>query len=163
VAPVVTVQGLRDFRAALKAAGENLPKELRLGLVDVAKIAERVSIAEANRMGGIQKKASRAIKGTATQREARVQINKSKAKSNPTAFANIAFWGAKKRTGWYAADKYQQSKGRQHPPWVGNTWEVLNPTQGPYALNAALARHEDDIMAALTAALDRLIAQAFPD
>jgi hypothetical protein len=163
MAPVVTVQGLRDFRAALKAAGNDLPKELRLGLSEVAQIAQRVSIAEAHRMGGIQSKAAKAIKGAATQSEARVQINKSKSKRNPTAFANIAFWGAKKRTGWYAFDKYGQSNTQQHPPWVGNKWEVLNPTEGPYALNAALARHEGEILAALTAALDRLIAEAFPN
>lgn len=163
MAPVVTVQGLRDFRAALKAAGDQLPKELRLGLVDVAKIAERVTIAEAHRMGGIQAKAAGAIKGRATQREARLQINKSNSKRNPTAFANIAFWGAKKRTGWYAFEKYGESTTRQHPPWVGNTWELMNPTEGPYALNAALARYSDDLMAALTATLERLLAQAFPE
>ena len=55
-----------------------------------------------------------------------------------------AFWGAKKRTGWYADPRYRKSK-RQHPIWVGNSWQAGAKGQGPYALNDAIADNRDRI------------------
>ncbi len=156
----VEITGLREFRKALKAVGPEWPKELTRANREVAKIAERVSQSSARSMGGIQAKAASAIRGSANARQARIQIKPSKGKRNPTAMANVAFWGAERRTGWYATKK--QGKP-QHPEWVGSSWEVADPNGGPYAINAALARHLDDIVAAHAAALDRVAAAAFPD
>lgn len=159
----ITVEGLRAFRKALREAGPEFPKALRLAHKDIADIAARVSQTEARRMGGVQAKASGALKGRATQAKATLAIKPSKSARNATAMANVAFWGADKRTGWYARGRYKNSPARQHPPWIGNTWDVMDPTQGPYAINKALAAHEEDLINALWASLSRLIADAFPE
>jgi hypothetical protein len=156
----VNVIGLREFRRALKAVGPEWPKELSRANREIAKIGERVSQNEARGMGGVQRRAANAIKGSASAREARIQIKPSSGKRNPTAMANVAFWGAERRTGWY---RTKPEGKRQHPVWVGNNWEVADINSGPYAINAALARHLDDIVAAHRAALDRLAARAFSD
>ena len=158
---VITVEGLREFRKALKEAGEQFPKELKAAHLDVAQIAARVSQSEARRMGGVQAKAASAIRGNGTATQARLIVKASKSKRNATAMANVAFWGATKRTGFYARYKYNDSPKPQHKPWVGNDWEVMDPTKGPYAINAALAAHQGDIYDAFDAALDRLVSRAF--
>jgi hypothetical protein len=159
---VVTVD-LSKFRKELKKIGPEWPKELAQAHRDLAKIGERVSQSEARRMGGVQRKAAAAIRGRGNQRDARISIRPSKSKRAGTAMANVAFWGAEKRTGWYARPRYSDSLAPQHPPWIGNNWQVANPTEGPYAINAALARNWDDLQAAYTAMIDRLVTRAFPD
>lgn len=156
----VEIIGLKEFRKALKAVGPEWPRELSKANREIAKIGERVSQNEARSMGGIQRRAANAIKGSANVREARIQVKPSAGKRNPTAMARVAFWGAKKRTGWYRS----KPQGKpQHPKWVGSKWEVADLNSGPYAINAALARHLDDIVAAHRAAIDRLAAAAFSD
>lgn len=159
----ITVEGLREFRRRLQAVGPEFPKALRIAHRDIAQIAARVSQDEARRMGGVQRKASGAIRGRGSQQKASLTVRPSKSARNATAMANVAFWGAKKRTGWYSRPRYSQSPARQHPEWVGNTWDVMDPTGGPYAINAALARYEGDLMEALWAAFGRIIEQAFPE
>lgn len=157
----VEILGLREFRKALKKVGPEYPKELTKANREVAQIAQRVSQNEARAMGGVQRRAASAIKGSANARQARLQIKPSKGKRNPTAMANVAFWGAYRRTGDNRAGR--RNGKRQHPLWVGARWEVAEPNEGPYAINPALARHLDDIVAAHAAALNRLAAKAFPD
>jgi hypothetical protein len=158
---VITVEGLREFRKALKEAGDQFPAELKAAHLSVADIAARVSQAEARRMGGVQAKAAGSLRGSATATQARLQVKPSKSKRNATAMANVAFWGAKKRTGWYAQKRYADSPRVQHPEWIGNTWDVMDPSAGPYAINKALSAHQGDIYDAFDAALDRLISRAF--
>jgi len=160
---MITVAGLAEFRKRLRAAGPGFPKALTAAHRDIAQIAARVSQSEARRMGGIQAKAAGAIGGKGSQQRATLTVKASKSARNATAMANVAFWGAKKRTGWYARGRYSGSSKRQHPEWVGNTWDVMDPTQGPYAINKALAAHEGDLINALWAALERLMAEAFPE
>lgn len=76
--------------------------------------------------------------------------------------ANVAFWGAKKRTGWYAARRYAHST-RQHPSWVGNTWEAAVAGQGPYAINAALAAELQRFLGLYGQMIDDLAHRAFPE
>ena len=157
----VEITGLREFRKALKQIGPEFPKELTRANRDVAKIAERVSQNEARSMGGVQRRAASAIKGSANARSARIQIKPSKGKRNPTAMANVAFWGALKRTGDNRAGR--KNGKRQHPEWVGAGWKVAERNEGPYAINPALARHLNNIVAAHAAAIDRVAKRAFPD
>lgn len=159
---VITVS-IKDFRKELKKIDAEWPKELAQAHRDVAKIAERVSQAEARRMGGVQRKAASAIRGRGNQRNAKLVIRPSKSKRAGTAMANVAFWGAKRRTGWYAHAMFADSPTPQHPPWVGARWEVADPNDGPYAINVALYRNWDDLQAAYTAMIGRLTARAFPD
>lgn len=154
---------IKEFRKELKKIDAEWPKELAQAHRDVAKIAERVSQAEARRMGGVQRRAASAIRGRGNQRNAKLVIRPSNSKRSATAMANVAFWGAKRRTGWYARPKYQGSATPQHPPWVGAGWEVADPNEGPYAINVALYRNWDDLQAAYTAMIDRLVTRAFPD
>ena len=63
----------------------------------------------------------------------------------PTPGAQATFWGAKRRTGWYARERYAGSTGRQHPPWVGASWDAGKRGEGPYVLNETVADHRDEI------------------
>jgi hypothetical protein len=164
VVSALTIEGLPAFRKALKQLGPEWPKELTRAHRDIAKIAERVSQAEARRMGGVHAKAAGAIRGTGNMRNAKVGVKPSRSKRAGTAMANVAFWGALKRTGHpNFVSGGEKSGKRQHPIWVGDTWDAAVAGQGPYAINTALARHMDDIQDAYMAALDRLASAAFPD
>lgn len=154
----IRVDGLGDFTRDLRALGPEWPKALRAVHKDIANKGRDWARAKALGMGGVQAKAARAIGGTATAREARVSVSS----GARTPYANAAFWGAKRRTGWYAAERYATSAGRQHPPWVGNSWDAAVRGQGPYAINAALADHVDEILDYYSAAIDDLTRRAFP-
>jgi hypothetical protein len=151
------------FRKELKKVGKEWPRELAQAHRDIAKIGERVSQSEARRMGGVQRKAANAIRGRGNQRDARISVRPSASKRNPTAMANVAFWGASRRTGWYAKPRYRDGGGTQHPEWVGDNWRVAEPNEGPYAINVALARNWNDLQAAYNAAIGRLVRRAFPE
>jgi|GEM_PF-1931931 len=153
------VRGLREFRRELRAIDPKFPKELRLAHKAIADDVATKARSIASGSGGVQAKAAGAIKGYATQSNARVGI--ATGKSFP--MANVAFWGAKKRTGWYGASKYAGSGGRQHPEWVGNTWDVGVAGQGPYAINDAIASMNSQILDEYADAIGRLMAKAFPD
>lgn len=134
----IDVPELPSFRRALKAMDPQWPKGLRRVHKEIADRGAALSRAEASGMGGVQAAAASAIKGKANQREARVGV----APSGRVPFANVAFWGAKKHTGWYA---HVHSDRPQHPEWVGNSWDVAVAGQGPYAINTALAGYKPDI------------------
>tara|TARA_R110000822_G_scaffold74154_4_gene178267 strand:+ start:164 stop:682 length:519 start_codon:yes stop_codon:yes gene_type:complete len=161
VVSALSVQGLPSFRKALKELGPEWPKQLTQAHRDIAKIAERVSQSEARSMGGVFAKAAPAIRGTGNARNAKVGVKPSKSARAGTAMANVAFWGALKRTGDNRAGR--RNGKRQHPIWVGDSWDAAVAGQGPYAINTSLARHMDDIQDAYMAALDRLASAAFPD
>lgn len=104
-------------------------------------------------MGGQQAHFAMAIRGRGTVRSARIGVRPQ---------AATAFWGALSRTGWYAHRRYRTSSSRQHPRWVGNSWDVGRPG-GPYAINDAIAQNLRSIEGAYVAALDRVTARAFPN
>ena len=137
IVDIGNVRGLNEFRKALKAVGPEWPRALR-GVHKV--IADKGATAAqgfARGMGGVQAHFAAAIRGTANQREARVGLRAGE--RGP----NVAFWGAKRHTGWFAAGRYHDTAlgARQHPPWVGSDWDAAVAGQGPYAINAALAAH----------------------
>jgi hypothetical protein len=152
------VVGLTDLRRALQSMEGEWPRALTRVHREIAKRAERAARAEASRMGGVQAKAAGAIKGTGTGREARIQVKP----GARTRMANVAFWGAKRRTGWAARERYARAR-RQHPSWVGNTWGVAERGEGPYAINDALADELPEILREYELMLERLVQQAFPD
>lgn len=65
-----------------------------------------------------------------------------------TQYALGAFYGAKRRFGWYAdAVKYggrDADRRKQFPAWVGNSWEPAGDG-GPYHVNSSLRDHIEDI------------------
>ena len=154
----VQIVGLADFRRDLKAVGDEWPKELRKVNKAVADKARDWARGEASSLGGVHAKASPAIKSFATATQAKVGVTVG---DRRYPFAAVATWGAKRRTGWYAARRYTNSP-RQHPPWVGNTWDTGVAGQGPYAINSAIARHERALAEMYMDGIEELAARAFP-
>jgi hypothetical protein len=151
------IAGMAEFRKALRSMGEQYPKKLRQINKDIADIGADYSQAEAFKMGGIWAKAAKGIKGKASQKDARIGVTTGKS----TPFAGAAFWGMKRRTGWYGG-LHSPNGAPQHPPWVGNTWAVAVKGQGPYAINTALADHLDDILKVYSDAIEALMNEALP-
>ena len=133
----IEVVGLKEFRKALKAMDPQWPKALRKVHKQIADTGAGLARGVASGMGGVQAHFADALRGTATQTEARISVN-------GRGGANVAFWGAKRHTGWYARSQFHDSTP-QHPPWVGSSWEVAVPGEGPYAINPALAAYRPDI------------------
>lgn len=151
MAAPVEVEGLKEFRRELRALSGDSTWTRALGQVNRALAGEAATWAqiEASGLGGPFAHFADTITGAATATAARIQVPK---------VANATFWGAKERTGWNAGHD-----GRpQHPEWVGSSWDVAGPG-GPYALNAALADHLDEIVDGYGDALDELARKAFPD
>lgn len=152
----VKVEGLDDLRAALRNASKADRAEWRKGHRSIAKIAERYTRAAAATMGGVQAKAAPALQASAFPDKAVLRISTSR-----VPFANVAFFGTLRRTGWYQS--WERGK-RQHPPWVGNSgWEYGDLTQGPYAVNPGLNRATPEIVRTYEQVIDDLIGRTFND
>lgn len=152
------VKGLKDFRKELKDLEGDLDKEL-------TKVHKKIAAEEASRIqvnadsaGGVWAKASKGITGVGLGTSAAIRIGK----PNQAPMAPVAFWGAKKRTGWFANPKYGDYPS-QHPEWVGNNWDAASKTEGPYVINYTLAEDLDRIVESYGGMLDDLFAKAFPD
>lgn len=154
----IQVDGLKEFRASLKEMHPRWPEAMKAAHETIATEAARDSRSAARLMGGVQAKSASAIGGKATQREARIAVLPSRL----DAMAAVAFWGAKRRTGWYSPGRYRNST-RQHPVWVGNSWEVAVPGQGPYAINNTLARNLRRYLDRYFDEIQDLAAKAFPE
>jgi len=107
-----------------------------------AEFAAEVSRAEARSFGGLQAKAADRIKARSRPDAAALYVSKTKR----NAFAYVAFWGAKRRSGWYNRPWFREGGRQQHPDWVGNSWQVGVKGQGPYAINDAIAANMDKIL-----------------
>ena len=154
----VQVRGLSAFSAALRVVDKDLAAELRTVNKKLADEVAGRARAKAMAYGPLQRAAASAIKGSATRYGARLTVRGTKA----APMALPAFWGAEKRTGWYA--KVKPGRGRpQFPRWVGADWEYGVHGQGPYAINDALAETEPAVFRAYEQALDRVFAKAFPE
>ncbi len=156
-----SVVGLDEFRKALKEMGPEWPKMLLQVHKDVSERGAEWSRWELASSGTRQQKmAIDAIRGKATEKEARIGVTA----SQRVPWALAAVWGAYRKTGWYADPlKYKQSTARQFSPWVGNSWDVAVAGEGPYGINPALAAHLPDILEFYEQGLDRITAQAFPE
>lgn len=155
----VEIRGLREFRAALRAMGPEWAGALKEAHKAIGDLGANAARQVAAGMGGIQAKAKSAIGGKATAANAAVGVFP----SSVDRMGNVAFWGAKRHTGWYANPRYSSSSGQQHPDWVGASWEPAVAGQGPYAINQALAEHLDDILDEYGNAIDQVTLRAFPD
>lgn len=108
-------------------------------------------------MGGVQAKAASAIGAKHTAKSAAVAVFPSWG----DRMAPVAFWGAKKHTGWYSAARYRNSVA-QHPTWVGSSWEVAG-SGGPYAINATLRTRIDELLDEYFKSIETLARSAFPE
>ncbi len=155
----VQIVGLADFRRDLKAVGDAWPRELRGINKAVADRARDWARGEATALGGVHAKSAGGIKSYATATQAKVGVTVGDRRYPAAA---VAAWGAKRRTGWYAARRYHSSHAAQHPPWVGNTWDVGVAGQGPYGINSAIAHHERALAEMYLDGLEQLAQRAFP-
>lgn len=155
-----TIVGLNEFRRELARIGPEWPKALRAVHRVIAD--EGAKRARARARGGtrLQARAASAIGGKATATSAAIGVFPS---AHSDAMANVAFWGAKKHTGWYARFRYSDSETPQHPEWVGNTWDVATATGGPYAINAALHTYLPQLEDEYLDMIDNLARRAFPE
>jgi len=131
----------------------------------IAEHGAEVSRFTAHGLGGVQARAANAIVGQSSVTQARIAVSP----SANTPMANVAFWGAIKRTGWYAQRKYSRvarflgkGGGQQHPKWIGNSWDVAVHGQGPYAINDALADYMPKLLDEYEDMIGRLAEPAFP-
>jgi len=134
---VIEVEGLASFRSSLKRADKNIDKEFGRAQRELGRLLVIDAKAKARASGT----ARRHFAGKITMRSNRDGLILGIRDPKMSA---AAFWGAKRRTGWYADSRYRKST-RQHPIWVGNGWQAGVKGQGPYALNDAIADNRDRI------------------
>lgn len=135
------VKGANELSAALRQAQKNTNKELARSNRMVARQTREWSRAAASSGTPLQRRAAGGIGSSAGAKNAKLTV-RSTARA---PMAPPAFWGKGGRSGWYAADRYAASTGRQHPQWVGNSWKAGVRGQGPYVLNDVLADREAEI------------------
>jgi hypothetical protein len=155
MAKAIEVKGLKEFRKELKGVSSEMPKALRLWHKDIADSVAARARGTASGMGGVQAKAAGSIKGYATQTQASIGFPSG-------GIAGAAYWGMKRHTGWYAAARYSGSR-RQHPVWIGASWEPAVAGQGPYAINDTLAEMLPEIDDKYLDGIEALARSAFPD
>jgi hypothetical protein len=150
--PAFEVKGGKEFRRALKEASDetNWNRELGKGHKKIGQfVAERSKeYARGSDHPTTQHFADR-VSGRGTAAAARVGT------SMP-----VAFWGAKRRTGWNARNPDSRP---QHPAWVGNSWAVGVVGQGPYGINPAIAHHLPQIVDMYGEVTDDVTRRAFPE
>lgn len=152
------VDGLAEFRRELRALGPKWPRELTKVHKAASTRVQRRARFLARSMGGVQAHAAVTIKAYATATKASVGVSPTSA--HPEAF--VAFWGAEKRTGWFARPRYA-GLFSQHLPWVGSNWDPGRRGQGPYAINDAVADELPKVIEEYGRGIDNLMARAFPN
>ena len=151
----VEVQGLTQFRHDLRVLSGDAPKAMRKAHGRIASYVQGKARSNASAAGGVYAKARTQIRGNSSADSAEIGVSTS-------GLGPVAFWGAKKRTGWYKAARYEEST-RQHPEWVGNNWDVGDRLQGPYVINYTIHEELDEIVDRFGAEMDELFSQAFND
>lgn len=159
----IDIDGLSDFRRDLNAVDPSTGKEMKRANRNISnhtqKRARANASASAGPFGRRYADARTAIKAFASADEAAIGVSR----SGRIPHAQATFWGAKQRSGWYAAARYATSGGQQHPDWVGEHWTAGVPGEGPYVLNYTVAEERDEIVEMYGDAMDLLFARAFPD
>jgi hypothetical protein len=155
----IEVQGAKKFRKDLRAVDEKANRKMTDIHKGVAKHTQAAAKSNAASGGGAFAKAKSAITRLANSSSAAIGVHD----TSRVPFAEATFWGAKGRSGWYAQQKYTESEGRQFPEWVGNTWTVGAPNEGPYVLNYTVAEEIPKIMDLYARGVNDLFGEAFPD
>lgn len=148
----VQIRGLNAFARELKSVDREFGKKLRQVHLRVATLAEDRTRA-AMRSGG-DGKFAKGVKGRATQKKASIVTQ-----ASPHPATLVKLWGAKRRSGWYAARRYRGST-RQHPKWVGNQWDPGETGGKPYYVGPAVNRTVDDAIDLYGEAIDELAREA---
>lgn len=147
-----------DFISDLRDAQQGLAKEKRRANREVAEVVATTARARASAGTKLERHYASAIQARSTQYVARIGLSTSAKNWG----ANTAFFGTKRRTGWYAKGKYTNSPAPQFPEWVGIGWPYASRTEGPYVLNAALADVLPKVEELYIDAHERAYKRAFP-
>lgn len=154
------VKGLAEFRRALRTMGPEWGRALSKVHRKIAKDVALKARSNAGGFGRQQARMAGAIKWSGVQTAARITV----AQTARHPFANVAFWGQTKRTGWYGRLWAAGVRGKaQALPWVGSDWEVGTRGQGPYVINETIAAELPGVMETYEEELERLFYRAFPD
>ncbi len=155
----IRVDGLDEAVDALKSAQKTLDKERRKANLQVSREVTKWARSGAQSGTKLQRDNASAIRAGATRDVARLRIAAG-ARGTPTAGANVAFWGTKKKLGWYggwtrnaSGEPYISQAKRagfaagppNAPKWIGNTWQAGVTGQGPYVINDVVAHNLDRI------------------
>lgn len=147
-----------DFISDLRDAQQGLAKEKRRANREVADFVAAAARARATSGTKLQRHFASAIQPRSTQYVARIGLST----GGKNWGANTAFFGTKRRTGWYAKGKFAASPTPQFPEWVGIGWQYASRTEGPYVLNAALADVLPTVEELYLDAHERAYKRAFP-
>lgn len=146
----ITVVGLRDFQADLRAFARNLD-DLKIVNDRIASLVR--DRARAAAPGGVKS----AIRKRVRPDQASIEIY-----HNPQRALGV-FMGAKRRFGWYANARYRGSSARQFERWVGNQWEPGDSAGKPYYIGDAINQAVPEIVEMYGEEVERLAGRAFPE
>lgn len=132
----VTIQGLKEFLAALKAV--DLNKDLAQANKKAAEMVAAKARGKAESLGSVLAKAAPSIKAAAQQRQAAINLGGSQ---YPFALG-AEFGGGRRPT------------TRQFKPWLGHTGYALYPT---------IRETREQFIDVYADAIDELMRRAFPD
>lgn len=155
----VEVEGLKEFRKALKAADASYPKEIAKLHREIARLVQPRAVGAAKAVGGAAGHFASSIVAAGSQASARIVV---------APKANAAIFGASKRLGWNAGwrngvlTERADNGGRpQSRPWVGSSWEP-GGAGGPYGVNPAIRASLGDIDRLAGDGMEDLYRKAFP-
>ena len=153
----IRVTGLKDFTKAAKNVDKRFGREVTKAHKDIAELMTARSQA-ALRSGGRQASAvAKSLRPKATQAAAILRNL-----ANPP-FAFGVIWGQRRRSGWYALKRYQESGGKQFRPWVGSQYQPGAQAGKPYYVGDAVNASVDEAIDLFGDAVDRIAKEAFPD
>lgn len=163
------VEGLAELSDGLGDAKRSLARAQRASNKTVAVAAQGWARAAAASSGNRRQAAmAGAIQARSTDLVARLAISRAK----KWGAAGPAFWGQKRRFGWYGGWYKKQldpqraagfAGGRpQGPAWVGASWQPGVAGEGPYAINDALAAHVEEIGVLYSVGYEAALRAAFP-
>jgi hypothetical protein len=155
----IDVKGLTSFTNDLRAVADDEPKAMKRAYGRTASHVQSRSRSNATAAGGQFAKAKSAIRGSSDHESASVGVSR----SGRIPYAQGTFWGARGRFGWYAAQKYANSDGRQFPEWVGTDWRPGVTGEGPLVINYTVDEERPEIIERFADAVDEMFGRSFPD
>lgn len=138
----VSVDDVVVRRQLGRLLGADGRKVLRAGRIKAAELVVDAMPAQSRQ----QRRTAAGVRARASASGAAVGF--ASARGRPTV---AAWFGAKRRTGWYAAARFDGSAGRQFPRWVGNQFDPdWGATRGrPYGMHQAEVRSWPAVQRAL--------------
>lgn len=165
------IQGFQELFAGIRKATQDLSKETRQANLAVSKQVVEWAQSAARQGTRLEQRAAVGIGPSATNRTARIRMIPAQ-NGTDAALAAPAFWGMKKRVGWFGgwsngkkdAAMLRRFAGlpTQMPPWVGNSWIAGRPGEGPYVINEVLGERIAEIEAMYADAYEKALQGAFP-